>query len=431
MTDRTVCRESWRGPRDSSSGHVHDDPNHIADLVPLLVARLPAILAEVGEQLADQHPDYARFLAAEFDEIAVAAEGFVARLVERAVSGQEAAAGDSARVEQALFEEIGRVHHRQGRDLVPLLAAYRTGATVAWQHMAHAALGTGVSAEEFATLAAAVFAAVDQLSEASMRGYVCEQSASASAREASRTELAELLLSDRSSTAAVRAAAARADWPLSPHAAIVVVEPDDEVARFPLARLGPSCLQLRRAEGLVTIITDPSGPRRRARLEAVLGRTAAVVGPTVPLERLPASMRIVQLGLALQRGRILGGGPLFVDEHLDALIVHRDERLLAALRRQQLAPLADLTPAARARMVATLTSWLRQMGDHQAVARELLVHPQTVRYRLAQLRRLFGPKLDDPAARATLMLALAWGSRDSATGDDPGPDSASGDHNAQ
>jgi PucR C-terminal helix-turn-helix domain len=430
MTDRTTCRAPRPDPRDSSSGSVPDDAGSMVDLVPLLVARLPAILAEVGEQLADQHPDYARFLAEEFDEIAVAAEGFVARLVGRAVSGQGAVTGDATGMEQALFEEIGRVHQRQGRDLIPLLAAYRTGATVAWQHMAHAALGTGVSAEEFATLAAAVFAAVDQLSEASMRGYVCEQSVSASAREAARAELAELLLSDRSSTAAVRAAAARADWPLSQQAAIVV-EPDDEVARFPLARLGPSCLQLRRREGLVTIVTDPSGPRRRARLQAVLGTTAAVVGPTVPLERLPASMRIVQLGLALQREHVLGGGPLFVDEHLDALIVHRDERLLAALRRQQLAPLADLAPAARARMVATLTSWLRQMGDHQAVARELLVHPQTVRYRLAQLRRLFGPKLDDPAARATLMLALAWGSRDSATCDDPPPDPAPAQRDAR
>ncbi len=41
-----------------------------------------------------------------------------------------------------------------------------------------------------------------------------------------------------------------------------------------------------------------------------------------------------------------------------------------------------------------------------AVAEALHVHPQTVRYRLAQLRELFGPALDSPAARFGLLLAL-------------------------
>jgi DNA-binding PucR family transcriptional regulator len=48
------------------------------------------------------------------------------------------------------------------------------------------------------------------------------------------------------------------------------------------------------------------------------------------------------------------------------------------------------------------------MGDRQAMAAELHVHPQTVRYRLARLHELFGPALEDPATRARLMLALAW-----------------------
>ncbi|MFL6152631.1 MAG: helix-turn-helix domain-containing protein [Ornithinibacter sp.] len=42
----------------------------------------------------------------------------------------------------------------------------------------------------------------------------------------------------------------------------------------------------------------------------------------------------------------------------------------------------------------------------QAVAERLHVHPQTVRYRVAQLRELFGDSLDDPDARFELALAL-------------------------
>ena len=35
------------------------------------------------------------------------------------------------------------------------------------------------------------------------------------------------------------------------------------------------------------------------------------------------------------------------------------------------------------------------------------MHPQTVRYRMGQLRELFGDRLDDPAAVLELTIALA------------------------
>lgn len=40
------------------------------------------------------------------------------------------------------------------------------------------------------------------------------------------------------------------------------------------------------------------------------------------------------------------------------------------------------------------------------MAAALHVHPQTVRYRLAQLRDIFGEALDDPATRFELSLAV-------------------------
>ncbi|MFC7657772.1 helix-turn-helix domain-containing protein [Pseudonocardia benzenivorans] len=49
------------------------------------------------------------------------------------------------------------------------------------------------------------------------------------------------------------------------------------------------------------------------------------------------------------------------------------------------------------------------MGDRQAIAAELHVHPQTVRYRLAKLHELFGDDLDDPEVRARMVLALSFG----------------------
>jgi sugar diacid utilization regulator len=258
-----------------------------------------------------------------------------------------------------------------------------------------------------------VFTAVDQLSAASLRGYGQEQSESALVRERLREELADLLISDRTDSATIRTAAARADWSLPREAAVVLVDTDGDTdgqtGRAALARLGPSCLRLRGRNMLGAVVPDPGGPHRRARLANALRGANAVVGSTVPLDGLPASLHIAKIAVRLRSGRVLDDDPLFVGDHLDALIVHHDEPLLAALRRRCLAPLDERPAPTRDRLASTLTSWLLHMGNRQAMAGELHVHPQTVRYRMAQLRELFGSALEDPASRATLVLALAWG----------------------
>ncbi|GEL19017.1 PucR family transcriptional regulator [Pseudonocardia asaccharolytica] len=395
------------------------------DLVPLIVDRLPAILTEVRDILADQYPDYARFLTEEFDEVVIGAGAFATRLVSLARSGPATVPQFVSGIEEAVFEEIGRMHHRHDQDVTGLLAAYRTGASVTWRHVAEAALQRSIAAETFAALATAVFAAVEQLSSASLRGYVREQSNRAFARDRQREELADLLLSDGSDTAAVRAVARKTDWTVPAEAAIVLVDPDNEVARTLLARLDDSCLLVRRPAQLLAIVPDASGPGRRAWLEAILSGAGAIVGVTVPLERLPASVQFTEIALRLRNARLLHGDPVFVEDHLDAIIVHHDHNLLDALRQRHLAPLNGLPPATGHRLAETLTSWLLHMGNRKAVADELHVHPQTVRYRLSRLRELFGPALDDPRQRGALLLALAWGP---SVPQDSGGADRSGDH---
>lgn len=381
----------------------------LTDILPAVVDRLPVILAEVRDLLADEHPAYASFLAEEFDLVVASAETVAGQLVGPAARARSVA---EPGLEQALFEEVGREHFRHGQELGGLLAAYRAGAGVAWRHVAQVALRLGASSEALAELAATVFTAVDQLSAASLRGYARERSESVLVRERLREELAELLLSGRANSAAIRAAATRADWPLAREAAVVLVDPeatDPEAGRAALGRLDPGCLPVRGRDLLGAVVPDPGGPRRRNRLATLLRGGHAVVGSTVPLDRLPASLHIAEIAVRLRRGRVLDDDPLFVGDHLDALIVHRDERLLAELRRQLLAPLDGLPAPARERLASTLRSWLLRLGNRQAMAGELHVHPQTVRYRMAQLRELFGTALDDPAHRARLVLALAWG----------------------
>jgi DNA-binding PucR family transcriptional regulator len=69
--------------------------------------------------------------------------------------------------------------------------------------------------------------------------------------------------------------------------------------------------------------------------------------------------------------------------------------------------MGSLGPGPREKLEETLRAWLLHHGRRERIAAELFVHPQTVRYRMGQLRELFGARLDDP--RCVLELTLALG----------------------
>ena len=80
---------------------------------------------------------------------------------------------------------------------------------------------------------------------------------------------------------------------------------------------------------------------------------------------------------------------------------------MEVLRARVLAPLAGLRPASAEKLADTLRAWLLLQGRRDDVAAALFVHPQTVRYRMSQVRELFGDRLDDPDAVLELLVALA------------------------
>jgi DNA-binding PucR family transcriptional regulator len=64
-------------------------------------------------------------------------------------------------------------------------------------------------------------------------------------------------------------------------------------------------------------------------------------------------------------------------------------------------------PASAEKLTETLAAWLRHHGRREDVAGALFVHPQTVRYRMGQLRDLYGDRLTDPAFVRDATIALA------------------------
>jgi DNA-binding PucR family transcriptional regulator len=138
------------------------------------------------------------------------------------------------------------------------------------------------------------------------------------------------------------------------------------------------------------------------------------LGPTVAWEHAGASARravtthrLAAAGKLMPRGgRAAAAGLVVAENHLAGLLLAADPAVAADLAATRLAPLAELADAPRARLKETLAAWLDRPGQVQAVAAALGVHPQTVRYRVRQLRDLFGDRLEDPEARFELALAL-------------------------
>ena len=160
----------------------------------------------------------------------------------------------------------------------------------------------------------------------------------------------------------------------------------------------------------LVLVPDPGGPARPGRLRAATEGRPAALGPAVPLARAGLSVRRAIATHALLVGGRLGDRDFArAEEHLPALVIAADPALAAELSEQRLAPLAELPEGPRERLTETLRAWLDRPGQVQAVAAELGVHPQTVRYRVKQLRELFGERLEDPEARFELSLALRAG----------------------
>jgi sugar diacid utilization regulator len=291
-----------------------------------------------------------------------------------------------------------------------LLGAYRVGARVSWRHMADSGVRAGLTVEQLARFAELVFAYIDQLSAASVAGHADELATSGRVRERYRERLANQLVAG-ALVPDLEAAAERADW-TAPRTLTAVIVPEAR-ARAALAAVDPRTLRSTEevpgpassGERIVLLVPDAEG-RSRPALMRSLGEVESVVGPARPWHEVHTSyaraLRAVELGLATGDPE-----PLDTETRLPDLVLRADEGALADLRAQALEPLADLTESAREKLTDTLRSWLLHHGRRDAVAAELFVHPQTVRYRMGQLRELYGKRLEDP--RTVLELTIALG----------------------
>ena len=377
------------------------------------------------EQLRDQLPEVAaRTVAAVIAEVpsyATALDGrmgaTIAEAVQTALGGflvvavRRETSDPSAPLQPALDAAygLGRGEARAGRTVFALLAAYRVGARVAWREMAAVAVTAGLPGDTLARFAELVFAYIDELSAASVSGHADELAASDRVRQRYRDRLARALLG-REPVDVLLAAAARAEW--EPPATLTVVVLPSERSRGWRALTDRRWLVLAGdvpgvepdVDLLTCLVPDLDARGRTDLLTALTGRRA-VVGPARPWTEVRSSFeRALRARDLLDRPG--GEDALDTEDHLATLVATADRDTLADLRAQVLAPLADLRPAAAEKLTETLRAWLLHHGRREEVAAALFVHPQTVRYRMTQLRELYGDRLEDPATVFALTVAL-------------------------
>ena len=382
----TLPQEPWR-----------QIPTEVADVVR---PELPALRDEILEVIAAEVPDYARPF-----------EGSFGRGIRRGV--EEALRNfadliedpDSPRAtSREVYVQLGAGEMRQGRSLDALQAAYRVGARVAWRRVAASGLRQGLAPDVLCDLADAIFAYIDELAASSVEGYAQAQQEAAGERERRRRALLAAVLAQEFDADAVNRAAAEASWERPHEAAVLACAPDDldAIAR----RLTQDAVAGVADETACVVIPDPAGPRRRAMIERACRDRSAALGPSRALARARESLAWARLGLeAIQAGALPAGFAAVVD-HLAAIALFDAHGPMQDLAATRLAALESLTGQAREKMRETLRAYLDHRGNAAAMATDLHLHPQTVRYRLRQLRELFADALEDPQARFELDLAL-------------------------
>jgi len=353
-------------------------------------AELPAIATEIVKTIQGEVPGYSRPLRGAFGK-------GIRSGVELALS-RFTGGGDEE--PQDIYRRLGYGELRAGRSLDALQTAYRVGARVAWLRMSQAAADTGASADAQRELAGAIFAYIERIAGESIEGYAAAQLARAGDLERRRSALfSQLMATPPPDAMTLSSAAAAAGWSVPANVACLLVE--DGAVASTVRQLSGDTLHGSVGEVTCIVVPEPSRAEHEARAIAERHESAFALGPTVPPEDARLSLRWADLARQLP-----GTGLVVADVRLADIALRASADVVDALGDRVLAPLAGQSARSRARLEQTLLSWLRHQGSQRAVAEELAVHPQTIRYRLKRLRDLLGDALGDPDRRFELEIAL-------------------------
>lgn len=299
---------------------------------------------------------------------------------------------------------LGQIEAYHGRTLNALQAAFRVAFRVAWHRTTKICATHELPSEIVAELAEAQLEYMDELASMSVEGYLQAKARSPEELAELRRRLLRHIFERPLPARAVAELAERCDWTVPAEVTLVAVRPGARLVRSAIA------------DDVLADLDDPEPrllipgaltPARRVMLEAALPGDRVVVGVTVPIEEAADSLRWAIRALSLvEQGVIADARVTLCEEHLLTLWLMSDPQLIDEIAERRLTWLSGMSAAKQKALTETLRVWLESWSTAADVGGRLHVHPQTVRYRLNQLKESLGDRFTDPEARFGLELVL-------------------------
>ncbi len=297
----------------------------------------------------------------------------------------------------ATCHRLGAGEAREGRMLDDLQAAYRAGTRAGWRWIMRLGRRHRLSSAAMARLAEMLFGYADELARMSAQGYREARAEIDGTRAGLRRRLLRLLVGPGTLPEPVLAElAAAAGWPVPGSVVAIAAETAAGTS------WGPEVLTDLEPPQPYLLLPAPAAAGALTRLG-----TRVAVGPATDVASAADSLRWARTALRLVADGALPDVPVtWSAEYLTTLWLLSDAPLADQLADRELAPLAQFPDRTRRRLGETLLSWLQNGGNSEKIAVELSVHPQTVRYRVRQLKQAFGERLEDADARFAMQAAL-------------------------
>lgn len=368
------------------------------ELAAILRAGQPGLAEEICHEIRSTIPEY---------EIPDEHPPALLTVVEEALSAFVDRVENPAAAQDKLFELLGMLARKERaakRSLDSLHAAVRLAFKVAWHRTSEICASHNVSGTDLADLAELQLAFMDEVTRPVVERYLATDAEPPGHSEEQRRRLLRTLAERPQASAAIAELAEGVGWNVPMTATPVAVRPG---ARW-LHCVGDSdvLVDFEGPEPWV-LFPGPLTPERRALLSTALARPRMAVGVTMPIAQIAHSLRWARRVLTLAtQGVVEGPRILLTEEHLIDVWLSSDPALLDRIAEWRMGPLLELPAPKQSALTETLRVWLESWSTAADVGRQLHVHPQTVRYRLHQVKEALGNELEDPEARFGLELTL-------------------------
>ncbi|WP_371525665.1 helix-turn-helix domain-containing protein [Streptomyces sp. NBC_01283] len=378
----------------------------------------PHLVEAVVDAVHEQVPAYTALDGSRFPEVRAIAAWATDRLLDHWVTGGAIGPGDLRR-----FRGIAAARAADGRPLQAVLRAYRVAAAVLADEVA--ARAPHLSAQDAFALTQLLLTAMDTISEEMTTAYAATSERLTGDRDRSLQLLLDDLIAGRhASLGALGARASRLGVQLPERYCLLVAEPVDTRA----LDSGTSDISLTTSTALLTALGGGGAPGTSpatTSLATTHGSRAVLLLPAGSADAAPDVLRrhawrgCVISGESLDRVAVahrLAAGSLDAApphaHHPDRVLTDADAHVLALLAGHPVVSpdqigrlvLGHLVDGAQRHLLEALTAYI-DTGSANAAARELHLHPQSVRYRLRRVRDITSRDPQDPWQRLTLDIA--------------------------